>query len=299
MKPGMNCLTPDGRAILAADPVWAAYAIADLRPDLARHCRWHVAPDGGGVALIFSGLQPPILLAAGTTEGVHAALGDAELPDEVFLSVLPSHLPAVKQRFQRIALYEMVRMVFPPGKKLPRLAKSARRLSQVDGKRLTALYQCGGEFAPDAFDPTQLNDGYFFGIEDDNGALAAAGGTHVAFRRQRPLLTNANLNPSSGSCSIDNIISRGVAAIGNIYTRPDRRNLGYAKAVSSSITRALQRDGFNVIVLNVDKHNLVARSLYEKLGFELHCLFFEGLAEKVCGTDDGQSILKKIPKEKA
>lgn len=264
--------------ILSQDPVWAAYAIADLRPDLANHCCWHVAPDASGLALVFRGLQPPVLLTAGSPQGVATALTDADLPDEVFLSVLPSHLPAVKQRFHRIAPYEMVRMVLPPGKQIQSTGQAARRLTSADTSRLTTLYQHGGDYAPDAFDPTQLNDGYFFGIEDGNGTLAAAGGTHVAFRAQRRPLTDANLNPTSGKGSLDKLISQGVAAIGNIYTRPDRRGQGYAKAVSTSITRALQQDGISLIALNVDKQNLVARSLYEKLGFELHCQFLEGSA---------------------
>ena len=267
--------------ILSQDPVWAAYAIADLRPDLARYCHWHVAPDASGLALLFFGLQPPVLLTAGSPQGVAAALTGADLPDEVFLSILPSHLPAVRQRYHRIAPYDMVRMVLPPGKQIQSTGQAARRLTSADANRLTTLYQHGGDYAPDAFDSSQLDDGFFYGIEDGDGTLAAAGGTHVAYRGQRPLLTDANLNSTSCSGSIDKTISQGVAAIGNIYTRPDRRGQGYARAVSTSITRALQKDGFSLITLNVDKQNLVAISLYEKLGFEQHCQFFEGLAAEV------------------
>ena len=264
--------------ILSQDPVWAAYAIADLRPDLARHCHWHVAPDASGLALLFSGLQPPVLLTAGSPHGVAAALTGAALPEEVFLSVLPSHMPAVKQRYQHIAPYKMVRMVLPQGAPVPAPDKAAHLLSHIDASRLTALYQHGGEYAPDAFDPSQLDDGFFFGIEDSDGSLAAAGGTHVAYRGRRPSLTEANLNSTNGSSPIDRIISQGVAAIGNIYTRPDCRGQGYAKTISNSIAGALRNDGFSLIVLNVDKQNLVARSLYEKLGFEVHCQFIEGFA---------------------
>ncbi len=267
--------------MLSQDPVWAAYAIADLRPDLARYCHWHVAPDASGLALVFCGLQPPVLLTVGSPQGAAAALSGADLPKEVFLSVLPSHQPAVKHRYQFIRQYDMVRMVLPSGKQVPALAHPARRLSQDDTRRLTALYQHGGHFAPDAFDSSQLDDGFFYGIEDADGTLAAAGGTHVAYRAQRHPLADANMNPSNGSSSIDMTISQGVAAIGNIYTRPDRRGQGYAKAVSTSIAGALRNDGFGLIVLNVDKQNLVARSLYEKLGFNVHCHFIEGFASNI------------------
>ena len=267
--------------ILSQDPAWAAYAIADLRPDLAHHCRWHVAPDATGLALLYHGLAPPILLTAGSPQGVSAALSNANLPPELFLSVLPSHLPAVRRHFQRVSPQKMVRMALPQGKNVPAPTHPTRRLTPSDADRLIALYQHGGAYAPDAFDSGQLEDGYFFGIEDGNGALAAAGGTHIVFRSLNPELTEGNPNASTSACSLGKLISQGVAAIGNIYTRPDRRGQGYGQAVTTSITCALQQDGFSLIVLNVDEQNLVARSIYEKLGFEVNCHFYEGFASKV------------------
>ena len=267
--------------ILSQDPVWAAYAIADLRPDLARHCRWRVAPDASGLALLYFGLVPPVLLTAGSPAGVAAALTGADLPEELFLSILPSHLPAVEQHYQQVVPQKMVRMVLTQGRQVPAPGQPVRRLARTDECRLKALYRHGGDYAPDAFDPCQLEDGYFFGIENGDGTLAAAGGTHVAFRTESPSPTTANSNPSRYLSPVDATVSQGVAAIGNIYTRPDCRGMGYGSAVTSSISRALQEDGFRVIVLNVDEQNLVARSIYEKLGFDVHCLFFEGLARKV------------------
>ncbi|MCY3991062.1 MAG: GNAT family N-acetyltransferase [Caldilineaceae bacterium] len=277
-RPEMRCShTVEGPVldILSQDPVWNAYAIADLRPDLARHCRWLVAPDASGLALLYFGLVPPVLLTTGSIEGVAAALTGADLPDELFLSILPSHLPAVEQHYHQVVPREMVRMALPPGRPVPSAAPPARRLDRADAGRLIDLYRLGGDYAPDAFDPGQLNDGYYFGIDDEDGTLAAAGGTHVSLRTESQKLTNGN------AVSLDQVISRGVAAIGNIYTRPERRGRGYGKAVISSITRALQDDGFSLIVLNVDKQNLVAKSIYEKLGFDVHCHFIEGLARKV------------------
>ena len=175
----------------------------------------------------------------------------------------------------------MVRMALPRGKHIPWPAWRARRLSPYDANRLTALYRHGGDYAPDAFDPNQLDDGFFFGIEDEDGILASAGGTHVTYRQASPALQGSNPGESNGSVSINRIISQGVAAIGNIYTRPGRRGLGFGRAVTTSITRALQKDGFSVIVLNVDEQNLVAKSIYEKLGFKVHCRFFEGHAKRI------------------
>jgi len=265
--------------LLSQDPVWAAYAIADLRPDLARHCRWLVAPDASGLTLLYFGLEPPILLTVGSLEGVAASMTGSDLPDELFLSILPSHLPAVEGHYQQVVPRSMVRMVLPHGRQVPAPNQPVRRLNRADASRLNILYGHGGDYAPDAFDPCQLDDGFFFGIEDEDGTLAAAGGTHVVLRTETRSLTNGS--PAGGLSSLDPVISKGVAAMGNIYTRPDRRGRGYGKAVTTSISRALQEDGFSVIVLNVDEQNLVARSIYEKLGFDVHCHFMEGFASKV------------------
>ncbi len=268
------------KGILAQDPYWAAYAIADLRPDLARFCRWTVAPDASGLALLFTGLEPPILLTAGTSEGVAAALNDAALPEEIFLSVRESHIPAIQQHYAHVKQHDMLRMALAPGQQVPEPTVPTVPLSTADELRLQSLYQHGGEFAPDAFTTSQLRDGFFFGIEDRRGHLAAAGGTHIAYRRNNATSPDLQKSHRQKSGSIDCILSQGVAAIGNIYTRPDCRGRGFGTAVTARITQALQADGYKFIVLNVSKQNLVAQSIYEKLGFVSHCHFVEGCASR-------------------
>lgn len=266
--------------ILSQDPVWAAYAIADLRPDLAGFCRWLVAPDASALALLFTGLEPPILLTTGTSEGVALALNETELPQEVFLSVLPSHLPAVQQQYPRIERQDMLRMALAPGQQVSEESIPTVPLSVADENRLQALYSHGGGFAPDAFTAGQLHDGYFFGIEDKQGGLAAAGGTHIAYRSEYTSSLESQEKDLRKTSSIDRILSKGVAAIGNIYTRPDCRGRGYGTAVSARIVSTLQADGYGLIVLNVSKHNLVAQSIYEKLGFVTYFRFIEGCASR-------------------
>ena len=268
------------KGILAQDPVWAAYAIADLRPDLAPFCRWTIAPDASGLALLFTGLEPPILLTAGSSEGVAAALNDAALTEEIFLSVRESHIPAVQQHYAHLERHDMLRMALAPGQQVPEPTVPTVTLSTADELRLQSLYQHGGEFAPDAFTANQLDDGYFFGIEDKHGHLAAAGGTHIAYRRKNATSPNLEKSHHQKFDSIDCILAQGVAAIGNIYTRPDCRGRGLGTAVTARITQALQADGYNFIVLNVSKQNLVAQSIYEKLGFVTHCRFIEGRASR-------------------
>jgi ribosomal protein S18 acetylase RimI-like enzyme len=247
-------------AILSADPFWAAYALADLQPQFAPVCRWLTAEakDGPGVVLVYSGLDPAVLLTVGSVDAVETILQETpDLPQTVYLSMREEHFSVVDRFYDNSADHRpMLRMALPSAVQLTAADASLRRLTPADADCLTALYAYGGPFTPDAFDPAQLVEGVFFGWADAQGSLVAAGGTHIVHRGE------------------------GIAAIGNIYTRPDRRGHGHAKAVTAAIVSALQADGVHTIVLNVDQRNEKAKALYEKLGFKIHCPFIEGVAEK-------------------
>ncbi len=74
------------------------------------------------------------------------------------------------------------------------------------------------------------------------------------------------------------LVSRdeGAAAIGNVYTRRDRRGRGLSKRVTSAVLDALE--GIGTIGLNVRADNPAAIRVYESLGFARHCPFIEALA---------------------
>ncbi len=277
---GVSNVDRTARAILSHDPVWAAYAIADLRPDMARFCRWLVAPDASGLALIYSGLEPPILLTIGSVAGIAAALNDAELPERVFLSVRPEHLPVIRRHYPQVDGDEMLRMALQPERHVTAKSHCVVPLSRADGQRLQTLYRHGGDFAPDGFAAYQLDDGYFWGIEDADGALAAAGGTHIVYMSDRAAPLDASDSLQQGD-ALDGVLSKGVAVIGNVYTNPECRGRGYGTAATAAIIQALRADGYRLIVLNVSERNTVARSLYEKLGFATHCHFVEGCATRI------------------
>lgn len=241
------------REILRVDPVWSAYALADLRADLMPMCRWAVA--GDGLALIFTGLEPPILLTVGSPEDVAGALAGAALPEEVYLSVRHEHLTAVECWYHVQDQRVMVRMALGEDVNLPPVGQPVRRLTSADVPAIEGLIAQGGPFAPDGFAPYQVADGFFFGVEDENG-LAAIGGTHI-------------LN-----------YAEGVAAIGNVYTRFDCRGRGYARAITSEIVSQLRAAGLPLLVLNVNSENQIARKLYDSLGFVEHCSFVEGSVSK-------------------
>ena len=190
-------------SILCADPVWSAYALADQQPQLAPYCRWLLSAqeDEPGVVLFFDGLAPPVLFAAGSSAGVAAALKGQGLPDAVYLSVLPEHLPGLAWHWEWGELRPMWRMVLvgpQPVGALP-AGYHFRPLKQVDLSAVEALFAHGGPFTPDAFAAHQLELGPFYAAVDADGRLAAIGGTHV-------------VDPQHAIC-----------ALGNFYTRPDCR----------------------------------------------------------------------------
>lgn len=251
------------RALLNQDPVWSAYALADLQPAFAPHCRWLTAEtgDGPGVMLLYAGLAPTVLFSSGAAGAVRMGLAQADLPAEVYITIPPAHLPVVAQHYNfGTSLMPMARMVyaggFDPGEVDAGRAASVVRLGAGDAGRIQALYAHGGPFTPDAFDPYQLPDGVFYGVEDAAGALVAVGGTHIVDWQT------------------------GIAAIGNMYTRPNARRQGWAGAVLRAIVRELTGRGVATIVLNVAQANTGAQRLYARHGFAVHCAYWEGVGRR-------------------
>lgn len=243
-------------AILSQDRIWAAYALADLQPAFAPYCQWTIGQSdaGDGLILLFTALDPPILLTVGPAAAVAAALAEAQLPDRVFISAQEAHYPPLATFYDFADRIQPMWRMVPVGPRPPVAPPLAGlvRLTLADGERLRVLYDHGGEFAPDYFDPYQLRDGVYFGVAGDAGELLAAGGTHILDRQS------------------------GVAAIGNIYTRPDQRGQGYASAIFQAITAKLMDENYSNIFLNVNQRNTTARQLYQRHGFEVYCPFLEG-----------------------
>lgn len=243
--------------LLAVDPVWSAYALADLQPEMAPYCRWLVDTNSAtsAVALIFDGLETPALFAEGDPVDLEALLCAADLPSRVYLTVREEHVPVVTRWYDHHDRRCMWRMVLRGTQDEGQIAHAPlRRLTAADITQVRTLLAHGGPFTPDAFAEYQVKQGVFFGVEDGAGALAAVGGTHI----------------------VD--YTSGVAAIGNMYTRPDCRGRGYAGAILAAIVAEVRANGATTIVLNVDQRNTSARRLYEHHGFTVHCPYIEGEA---------------------
>jgi len=103
-------------------------------------------------------------------------------------------------------------------------------------------------------------------------ALVAAAGTHLLAREE------------------------GAAAIGNVYTRHDRRGRGLGRLTTSAVLGELS--GVETIGLNVRADHEAALHLYESLGFARHCQFYEALAMPELSSLRGSARLsspRRIP----
>jgi ribosomal protein S18 acetylase RimI-like enzyme len=256
------------RQLLNHDPVWAAYGLADLQPAFAPHCQWYTSnaaadATAAGVLLLFTALEPPILLTVGAPTAIATLLAEATLPAQVFISARHAHVPLIEQyyRFDRPAqgtsFEQMLRMALHDPAVLADVALTqVRRLGPADAPQIEALLTHGGPFTPDAFEAYQLNEGVFFGLDGADGELIAVGGTHIVDWHE------------------------GVGAVGNMYTHPAARGRGYGRLILGAIVKTLYQGGVHNIVLNVNTKNTTARRLYEQYGFVIHCEFAEGIGIK-------------------
>jgi len=241
--PSLSALLP----LLESDRVWCAYALADLDPHYASDCTWHVKEDAA--VLIYAGLTPPVLFVHG--DPYHAAS-------------LLERVPAGRYQFALMGVHRdllgsrpemekaMWRMALQPSAFPSIEATTTVRLSSADLPTVLGLTAEHPD-RPDAFTADQLTQGVFFGLYADDELVAIAG-THV-------------LAPEFG-----------VAAVGNVFTRPDMRSRGLGTQVTAEVVRELIANGIQTIVLNVAMDNQPAIRVYRKLGFWPYRGYYEGVA---------------------
>jgi GNAT superfamily N-acetyltransferase len=244
------------RAVLETDRPWAVYPLGDLSPGLFEDCAWFLGP-GPALVLLYSGFDAPVLFTLGAPAALRPLLEEAGPPGRMHLHVRPEALDLLRDRYAVRDEKTMRRMLLDPMRYRPAAAGGVARLGPADLPALERLYALaraageGGEF----FSPAMLRDGVYFGVWE-GAELAAAAGTHLV------------------------VPAEGVAAIGNVYTRPDRRGRGYATRLTSAVAGELLGRGARTVALNVQVDNAAAIGVYERLGFAPHCVFKEGLAER-------------------
>ena len=247
------------REILLTDRVWAIYALADLAPEYCAHAHWLVAPDGRpALLLIYRGFEPPVLFAHGAAADLTGLVGAIAEEPEFYLSVRPDFLPLMTAAGYPIRSEKrMWRMLLDPREFGPAEGRT-ERLGPADLDDLRQLYRDGeaaGE-APPFFDQSMLTGGVYYGVRE-HGAIVAAAGTHVL------------------------AMEESVAAVGNVYTRRDRRGLRLGTWATSAVAGELLRLGLQTIALNVEESNIAAGRIYSRLGFKRYCAYVEGAAARV------------------
>ncbi len=248
----------DIRRLLETDRPWAIYALGDLTPGFFEHSEWVAAPEAApALALLYRAFATPVLFTLGEPVLVKPVLEELGPQTEMYLSIRPEILPLVKERHRVKPEQPMWRMALDPREFRPAPGRSVARLGPDDLPAVEALYADGAPVgqSPDFFSASMLEQGVFYGVWEA-GALVSVAGTHLVSMQE------------------------SVGAVGNVYTRRDRRGRGLATAVTSAVTAELVRLGLRTIALNVNQENAAAIRIYERLGYKKYCAFVEGLAAR-------------------
>ncbi|MBA3974273.1 MAG: hypothetical protein C0504_08670 [Candidatus Solibacter sp.] len=236
------------RRLLNADRDWSLFALADLDDGLFEHCDWWTVPDA--LVLVFRAISIRPIFVLGDVRPVRQLL--AALPvGSGYLNLKSDQLAAAEGIFRYGKRHEMRRMILDTFE--PRTGET-EALGAVDCDEIERLYSTG-DGGGIAFAPYQLETGLFRGIRRGRELVAVAG-VHVASREE------------------------GVAALGNIFTRPDCRGQGLAQIATSAVALAVRRAGVETIGLNVETSNTAAIHAYEHIGFRTRFSYFEGPASR-------------------
>jgi GNAT superfamily N-acetyltransferase len=237
------------RAMLEENRGWCAYALADLEPGMDQHCRWIAGENA--VALIYRGFDPPTLFGHGDPNELKSLFEQAP-PGRYGFTLLGSHRALLDPRLEVEYETEMWRMVHQGEAPKEHHPPNVSRLSP---DQLEAVEHLFGDHPdrPDAFHPRQIEGGPFYGYWDGAHLISVAG-VHIVSKWA------------------------DVAALGNVFTTPERRGEGYGTLVSAAVLRDLLRSGIGTIVLNVAMTNQAALRSYTKLDFMPFCGYMEGIA---------------------
>jgi ribosomal protein S18 acetylase RimI-like enzyme len=244
------------RALLETDRPWSVYALGDLAPEHFGSCTWLCGTGSvPALVLVYRGFAPPVLFALGPPEAVMEMLPEIEGEKTLYLHVRPEIVTALRSRYEVQDEKKMWRMLLDPAHFQSHAAGDAVRLGSSDLAAIRRLYadgDAGGE-SPEFFLPSMLEQGVYLGVWEE-GELIAVAGTHLV------------------------VPAEGVGAIGNVYTRRDRRRRGLSGRLTGAVAAALLDRGTRTVALNVDQQNATALRVYERLGFKRYCPFVEALA---------------------
>lgn len=236
-------------AALAADRFYAAYALGFLEDHSFAKSSWAIAEGPGGagsaIGLIYRGLRPHFAFLMGPAARVRDLLAEGIRPRQAYFACRPSHLDDLRDFYRTGTTDLMIRMRVTAETFRP-VEHDAVPLDSSQISTVNRLYSRG---VGAILTRTLMNEGRYFGIFHQRTLVAVAGTHFIAPRYE-------------------------IAAVGNVFTHPDYRGRGLAKACTSAVTASLLNDCPDV-VLNVNAVNEPARRAYRRLGYEEYCPFIE------------------------
>jgi GNAT superfamily N-acetyltransferase len=239
---------------LAQDRRFAAYAMGCLGVDQWPFCTPLLAANSGGERAIYLLSQPlegaTILFLLGDPEGMRAIFQQPMAAAPFAWIHAQDELLGCLKKYWRLESQEKMfrlavgRETFQAPENT--IGAGLRRLRTSDGEALSEAYETA--FGIPAASRL-LDRGPYYGVWE-KGKLISVAGTHL-------------LSPRYGA-----------AAVGNVWTRPSHRGKGLGTLTVGAVTRELL--GYcEEVVLNVREDNKEAQRVYEKLGYFLHCPFWQ------------------------
>jgi len=236
---------------LADEHVYAAYAVAQLEPELFEDARFWVAEGPTGRAVLMqseAGLGRAVV-TVGDADALDALLALHPGPLSNYLATGgPEHMAVLARHYEVSGAIEMRRMVVEASR-FRHIDGLVRRLRGDDVAALNALYSTEG--GQTGYSSTHIERGIYYGAYD-GPRLVAVAGTHVVAPNM------------------------GIAVVGNVFTHPAYRGSGLATRVTSAVTNRLLHDhGCRQVVLTVNPTNTPALRAYERLGYVLDAAVVE------------------------
>lgn len=256
------------REFLLTDPDFSAYILGDLEPPYRQHTRFFVASTTGkieGIAVIYSGIDPPLLFLMGSQQALSALLLHGAGPDVVEFNIGTGFYDTFSTFYDVEFKYTATRMRLDKAKFKPRSSSltgiTIEPLYEKHFAQAEALLKSGADsdrrdFRDVAFDKEMLRTGLYYGAFEKEILIAIAG-THIMVEQLK------------------------LAAIGNVMVHADKRAKGLGRAVSQQVIQGLTKAGYTHIILNVQKENTAAEVLYKKLGFVPTVDFVQGIGKRI------------------
>jgi GNAT superfamily N-acetyltransferase len=251
------------RRILETRRAYAAYALGQLDDRFFGLVRCYQSKGSTGQALLLfssAGLGNA-LFAMGDAGALEALLRLHRGPRQNYATCQPEHLPVLKRYFSMAQEQPMLRMAVDGNEfrspETPEGNVIVRRLRSRDVRTLNQLYSSDG--APAYYSGMHVNDGVYYGVFDRN-LLVSVAGTHVISEQW------------------------SIAVVGNVFTHPAHRGLGYADLLQRC------RD----VVLTVDPENIPAVRAYKHLGYHEDCQLLEASVVRKDPFGLGSSIARAL-----